>query len=159
MDYTPISRLMGFYNAWKIHEWQKGALDCHMILPGHLQHSHSFISHKDNKTRTTLIDHIFTHFSASNIDFSGSISQMFLTCFQSLCCFYQGSLCEGRHRRNMSQQTKVLLALDCNKIYQLSDTQTAFGWFHQFLFVHNKCFPKRKVKLKCNTRKMWLTHG
>ena len=63
----------------------------------------------------------------------------------------------------MSQRNKLafrddLANLDWNEMYHLSETQAAFGWFHsKLLLLCNKHFPKQKVKLKYNTRKMWLT--
>ena len=69
------------------------------------------------------------------------------------------------YRRNMSQRNKLvfrddLANLDWNEMYQLSDTQAAFGWFHsKLLLLYYKHFPTQKVKLKYNARKMWLKQG
>ena len=50
--------------------------------------------------------------------------------------------------------------MDWGQIYQETDTQTAFSAFHSVLLkVYNKHFPKQKIKLKYNSRKLWLTQG
>ena len=53
-------------------------------------------------------------------------------------------------RRNMSQRNKhafenAIFSFDWSEIYKLSETETAFEWFHSnFLKLYNIHFPKKK---------------
>ena len=51
-------------------------------------------------------------------------------------------------------------AVDWQLIYNWSGTQAAFSQFHQKLLgLYDKNFPKRKIKLRYNNRKPWLSEG
>ena len=115
-----------------------------------------------------MIDNIFTN--STNIE--NSFQDLFVTGVSDhlpiICVDFENTDCakeDSIYRRNMSQRNKLafrndLANLDWNDMYQLSDTQTAFGWFHsKLLLLCNKHLPKQKVKSKYNTRKMWLTQG
>ena len=53
-----------------------------------------------------------------------------------------------------------LAKIDWSEIYNLIDAQSIFTRFHEiFLRLYNVNFPKRKIKLKYNNRKPWLTEG
>ena len=66
-------------------------------------------------------------------------------------------------RRNMSERNTIsfrnaIAKLDWDEIYHETDTQFAFSLFHSnFLKLYNVHFPKQKLKMKYNTRKMWLS--
>ena len=136
-----------------------------------LLHSHSFISLINRPTRitsttATLIDNIFTNSTNIENSFQGLLVTDVSDHLPIFCVDLEKSDCVKEdfiYRRNMSQRSKLafrddLANLDWNEMYHLSDTQAAFGWFHsKLLLLCNKHFPKQKVKLKYNTRKMWLT--
>ena len=136
-----------------------------------LLHSHSFISLINRPTRitsttATLIDNIFTNSTNIENSFQGLLVTDVSDYLPIFCVDLEKSDCVKEdfiYRRNMSQRSKLafrddLANLDWNEMYHLSDTQAAFGWFHsKLLLLCNKHFPKQKVKLKYNTRKMWLT--
>ena len=51
-------------------------------------------------------------------------------------------------------------AVDWQPIFNSSGTQAAFSQFHQKLMgLYDKNFPKRKIKLRYNNRKPWLSEG
>ena len=51
-------------------------------------------------------------------------------------------------------------AVDWQPIYNSSGTQAAFSQFHQKLLgLYDKNSPKRKIKLRYNNRKLWLSEG
>ena len=53
-----------------------------------------------------------------------------------------------------------LAKIDWSEIYNPIDAQSIFTRFHEiFLRLYNVNFPKRKIKLKYNNRKPWLTEG
>ena len=66
-------------------------------------------------------------------------------------------------RRNISERNKIyfrnaIANLDWDEMYHETDTQSAFSLFHStFLKLYNVHFPKQKLKMKYNTRKMWLS--
>ena len=136
-----------------------------------LLHSHSFISLINRPTRitsttATLIDNIFTNSTNIENSFQGLLVTDVSDHLPIFCVDLEKSDCVKEdfiYRRNMSQRSKLafrddLANLDWNEMYHISDTQAAFGWFHsKLLLLCNKHFPKQKVKLKYNTRKMWLT--
>ena len=62
--------------------------------------------------------------------------------------------------KNKQSFCSDLAKIDWNEIYSLMDAQLIFTRFHEiFLRLHNVNFPKRKIKLKYNNRKPWLTEG
>ena len=62
--------------------------------------------------------------------------------------------------KNKQSFCSDLAKIDWNKIYSLMDAQLIFTRFHKiFLRLLNVNFPKRKIKLKYNNRKPWLTEG
>ena len=69
------------------------------------------------------------------------------------------------YRRNLSPRYKqafrnALATLNWDEIYHETDLQMAFSRFHPvFLNLYNTHIPKRQIKLKYNTRKLWLTQG
>ena len=66
-------------------------------------------------------------------------------------------------KRSFSEHNKQafkeeLALIDWTPIYSIQDTQEAFSTFHQrFCDLFNKHFPKRKVKVKFNNHKPWLS--
>ena len=66
---------------------------------------------------------------------------------------------------NFSYKNKIsfqhaLSEIDWSEMYRQSDTSAAFSIFHAtFTRLYDKHFPKRKVELKYNNRKPWLTTG
>ena len=53
-----------------------------------------------------------------------------------------------------------LKTVDWQSIYSINETQAAFSQFHQKLLnLYDKNFPKRKIKLRYNNRKPWLSEG
>ena len=62
--------------------------------------------------------------------------------------------------KNKQSFCSDLAKIDWNEIYSLMDAQLIFTRFHEIFFrLHNVNFPKRKIKLKYNNRKPWLTEG
>ena len=61
------------------------------------------------------------------------------------------------YKNKMSFQ-RELGDIDWSEMYSQSDTQEAFSVFHKaFVRLYDKHFPGRKVELKYNNRKPWLT--
>ena len=51
-----------------------------------------------------------------------------------------------------------MFEVDWNSIYNLQNAQQAFSAFHEKLYnTFNKCFPKRRILMKYDNRKPWLT--
>ena len=69
------------------------------------------------------------------------------------------------YRRNLPPTNKqafriAFATLYWDEIYHKTDMQMAFSRFHSmFLNLYNAHIPKRKIKVKYNTRKLWLTQG
>ena len=67
--------------------------------------------------------------------------------------------------RNFSYQNKIafheaVAEIDWGEMYTLTEAQSAFSMFHStFTKLFNQHFPKRKIKIKYNNRKPWLTDG
>lgn len=137
-----------------------------------LLHSHSFLSLINRPTRitatsATLIDNIFTNCTNLENSFQGllvtDVSDHLPIFYVEHQQTHISTNDEYIIRRNMSQRNRLafenaIVNFDWNEMYQISDIQLAFSWFHsKFLKLYNVHFPKRKIKLKYNTRKMWLT--
>ena len=136
-----------------------------------LMHSYCFISLINRPTRitntsATLIDNIFTNdinlinsFQAILVaDISDHFPIVFVDCDVKLQDNEDYII-----RRNMSERNKIsfrnaIANLDWDEMYHETDTQSAFSLFHStFLKLYNVHFPKQKLKMKYNTRKMWLS--
>ena len=60
--------------------------------------------------------------------------------------------------KNKQSFCSSLAKIDWNEIYSLMDAQLMFTRFHEiFLWLHNVNFPKRKIKLKYNNRKPYMS--
>ena len=65
--------------------------------------------------------------------------------------------------RNYSNVNKLsfqqaLSEIDWSEIYMMSDAHPTFTWFYsRFTKLFDKHFPRRKIKCRYNTRKLWLT--
>ena len=137
-----------------------------------LMHSFSFISLINRPTRitsnpATLIDNIFVNkpnlssFQGILVtDISDHLPIIYIDC--------KGPSLNNDdfiYRRNLSPRNKqafrnALATLNWDEIYHETDMQMAFSRFHSvFLNLYNTHIPKRKTKLKYNTRKLWLTQG
>ena len=137
-----------------------------------LMHSFSFISLINRPTRitnnpATLIDNIFVNkpnlssFQGILVtDISDHLPIIYIDC--------KGPSLNNDdfiYRRNLSPRNKqafrnALATLNWDEIYHETDMQLAFSRFHSmFLNLYNTHIPKRKIKLKYNTRKLWLTQG
>ena len=63
-------------------------------------------------------------------------------------------------QRNRQAFVDAVSDFDWTEIYQEIDMQQAYSLFHsKFVRLYNTHFPKQKLKLKYNTRKLWLTPG
>ena len=66
-------------------------------------------------------------------------------------------------KRSFTDRNKLtfqdeLAKIDWNSIYTIENAQEAFSAFHVKLYdIFNKCFPKRRILVKYNNRKPWLT--
>ena len=123
-----------------------------------LLHSHSFISLINRPTRitsttATLIDNIFTNSTNIENSFQGLLVTDVSDHLPIFCVDFEKTDCAKEdfiYRRNMSQRNKLafrddLANLVWNEMYQLSDTQAAFGWFHsKLLLLYNKHFQTKK---------------
>ena len=135
-------------------------------------HSFSYISLINRPTRitsnsATLIDNIFVN----KPNLSSFVGILVTDISDHLPIIYID--CKGPslnnddfiYRRNLSPRNKqafrnALATLNWDEIYHETDMQMAFSRFHSvFLNLYNTHIPKRKIKLKYNTRKLWLTQG
>ena len=137
-------------------------------------HSHSFISLINRPTSikkqpATLIDNIFPnkHDDLANI-FQCLIYTDISDHYPIIHIDYsmkETSPDSYTIRRKFSQRNKLrfyneIAEMDWGQIYQETDTQNAFSAFHMVLLkVYNKHFHKQKIKLKYNSRTLWLTQG
>ena len=63
-------------------------------------------------------------------------------------------------QRNRQAFSNAISSFDWDEIYEETDMQTAYSLFHsKFCRLYNINFPKQKLKLQYNTRKLWLTQG
>ena len=138
-----------------------------------LMHSYSFLSLINRPTRitetsATLIDNIFVNCS----DLQKTFQCILVTDISDhlpIVFIDQNNVTDSSEcyiwRRNMSQRNRQAFSdaisdFDWTEIYQEIDMQQAYSLFHsKFLRLYNTHFPKQKLKLKYNTRKLWLTPG
>ena len=138
-----------------------------------LMHSYSFLSLINRPTRitstsATLIGDILVNYS----DLQNSFQCILVTDISDhLPVVFidrnsETSSSEGYiWRRNVCQRNRqaffnAISSFDWDEIYEETDMQTAYSLFHsKFLRLYNIHFPKQKLKLKYNTRKLWLTRG
>ena len=132
-----------------------------------LMHSYCFISFINRPTRITtisaaLIDDIFTNdinlinsFQAILVaDIADHFPIVFVDCDVKL----QDNEDYIMSERNKISFRNAIANLDWDEMYHETDTQSAFSLFHStFLKLYNVHFPEQKLKMKYNTRKMWLS--
>ena len=134
-----ICYLMGDYNI-NLMNYENNILTSDFV---DLLHSHAFISLINRPSRITsttaiLIDNIFTNSTNIENSFQGLLVTDVSDHLPIFCVDFEKTDCAKEdfiYRRNMSQRNKLafkddLANLDWNEMYQLSDTQAAFGWFH-----------------------------
>ena len=133
-----------------------------------LKHFYSFLSLINRSTRitetsATLIDNIFENCSdlqkTFHCIFVTDISDDLPTVFidqhnvtnSSECCIWRTNMLQ----RNRQAFADAISDFDWTEIYQEIDIQQAYSLFHsKFLRLYSTYFPKQKLKLKYNTRKL-----
>ena len=62
------------------------------------------------------------------------------------------------NERNKQKFLEAISAVDWSEICNIPNTQNSFNHFHSVLIsLHDKCFPKIKIKKKYSNRKPWLS--
>ena len=65
-----------------------------------------------------------------------------------------------KNDRNRQNFTQSVAEIDWEEMYHIQHTQQAFSLLHQKLSnLYDEHFPKRRVKLKYNNKKPWLSEG
>ena len=161
--------LMGDYNINLLNHDKHGPTSDFVEL----MHTYSFLSLINRPTRitetsATLIDNIFVNCC----DLDRSFQCILVTDISDhlpIVFIDENNVtnCSEWYiwRRNMSQRNRqafsnAIASFDWSEIYHETDMQKAYSLFHSnFLRLYNINFPKQKLKLKYNTRKLWLTQG
>ena len=116
---------------------------------------------------STIIDNIFTNNHNALIKFlSGNPGHRLIWSFSSINqditaieqdVFIVKHSFTAKNKHAFQEDLKIV---DWQSIYSINDTQAAFSQFYQKLLnLYDKNFPKRKIKLRYNHRKPWLSEG
>ena len=118
-------------------------------------------------TSATLIDNIFTN---NHEDLNSSLNGILVAdisdhfpIFHVNCCltveetvsYLVTRVYNERNKQNFLQSISMV---DWTEICKIPDTQSSFKLFHSMLIsLHDKCFPKIRIRKKYSNRKPWLS--